>query len=179
MGTVGNLFCNRHMLPANAILLAVACTLSALLILLGLPSCMRECRKQKGDVPKVTPAPHDAADTAHDSSQSESESESESIEPAPVEPDAQEPTDATLRLEDGHQAAGTDLSASAFNVQAHSISTDPLNLSCTSVVEANERAACDRQGNQSLSHKLLPPLPERPIPPPVAKHINRHVPPDS
>ena len=61
----------------NAVLLAVVLTLGVLACLIALPSCLRECRKQKGDLPKVTPAPQQQDDSSDSDSESDDSSEPE------------------------------------------------------------------------------------------------------
>ena len=170
------------MVSTSAILLAVACTLAVVLVMAGLPFCLRECRKQKGDVPKVAPALQDAGE---DSTSSDSDSESS----APPSPDVQ-----ARRADDAAPSAAPpspdvqpsradDAAPSAAVDDAQQLLLEAPNISAAAptATEVGEDAACEHQCSSGVAtRRQLPPLVDRPIPPPISRHISRRrVPPDS
>ena len=146
----------------NAVLLAVVLTLGVLACLIALPSCLRECRKQKGDLPKVTPAPQQQ----DDSSDSDSESD-DSSEPEPstvTEPKAAvaEPIPAVVGPAREEQASDLE-------------GAQPIEETAPSAVLPAAAAASLSvgEGESIRAAGKLPPLENPPIPPPVAK-LRKH-----
>ena len=158
-------------------LFALVCILAVLLVLAGMPFCIKECRKQKGDVPKVAPAPHDAVEDDSSDSDSETESTAPVVEPpATQEPQDGDAKEADLQIVHDGQA---DMESSVQPPKAIP-SADPLEVPETASEKQTGDAATREHSSTIAARKLLPPLGSRPIAPPITRHINRHhIPPDS
>lgn len=153
----------------NAVLLAVVLTLGVLACLIALPSCIRECRKQKGDLPKVTPAPQQQDNSSDSDSESDDSSEPEPstvTEPIPAVaepiPAVAEPIPAVV--EPAREDQASDLEGA-----------QPIEETAPSAVLPAAAAASlsVREGESIRAVGKLPPLENPPIPPPVAK-LRKH-----